>query len=814
MSNELYIMDKILLCAIAKCENKYIMEWIAWHLRLGFDKIVIYDNNDIGGEKISDTVGDLQNVEILNWRGKKSHSCEVQVRAYNDCYKKHPNWDWIMFLDIDEFLEFKNGIGIHEYLSDNEWIKNASAIKFHWKCYSDNGFLYGQSGKVTEIYTQLCTNSCVNTYTKTLYRGGMENFKIINVHYSSMIHNIYYQNGKGCIHSYKTKDDNINYDCGWIRHYITKSLEEFIYNKFARRNPGTSKHRLNMDFYFRHNERTEEKCKLFSEMISKLAGVQHQMKENKPVWTMQVAKKREPICVKNVKRHAQKKEELQQDEGVSICISAWNTQDYIEECLDSVERQTWFKTHNNWEVIVGIDGCEKTLKKVKEIMSKYRNLKVFMMDSNKGAYVTCNTIMKEARYEWLLRFDSDDIMHPNMVETIMAEKDDAKFVRWKMQNFGLETNVKNTCGQQLLHKSVFSKFNGYKDWICGADSDMIEKCARYVNHKIIQKVLMDRRVHESSLTVKKDTSINSEFRKKYIDYTTNKENYINIDACINKTCVTNTYKQVVPDTIIVTFTTWKKRELCVPQMLEHFKQQTVKPDKIICWLSSDEYNGENIPKSLQKFVDEKYIEVKWVKENIYGHKRWEALKHYHDCYVITIDDDIYYPKTYIEELYTTAKKYPECFITYYSGIMNFIGTTKIRCNTQAGQIGIDIETLSGLSCIPPNVFPMKMFDYYQLRDKYCPICDDSWVNAWRIKYGINSIAVHPFTKLNCIDGTQTEGIWNTYNSKLNDNVLQKVKNAAMCAMITNQVDKYKKIWPQFNIEKCATVDQNDVIRNV
>ena len=63
--------------------------------------------------------------------------------------------------------------------------------------------------------------------------------------------------------------------------------------------------------------------------------------------------------------------------GVSVILTAWNTQDYIEECLDSVYKQSFFKKNDNYEVLLGIDGCEKTLNKVKGIISKYPGLKVF-----------------------------------------------------------------------------------------------------------------------------------------------------------------------------------------------------------------------------------------------------------------------------------------------------------------------------------------------------------------------------------------------------------------------------------------------------
>lgn len=49
---------KVLLCCCVKCENRYIREWVLHYRQLGFDNIVIYDNNDIGGERLEDVIGD------------------------------------------------------------------------------------------------------------------------------------------------------------------------------------------------------------------------------------------------------------------------------------------------------------------------------------------------------------------------------------------------------------------------------------------------------------------------------------------------------------------------------------------------------------------------------------------------------------------------------------------------------------------------------------------------------------------------------------------------------------------------------------
>jgi hypothetical protein len=41
---------KAYISAIAKNEQQYIKEFVQHHLKLGFDKIIIYDNNQSNGE--------------------------------------------------------------------------------------------------------------------------------------------------------------------------------------------------------------------------------------------------------------------------------------------------------------------------------------------------------------------------------------------------------------------------------------------------------------------------------------------------------------------------------------------------------------------------------------------------------------------------------------------------------------------------------------------------------------------------------------------------------------------------------------------
>ena len=236
------------------------------------------------------------------------------------------------------------------------------------------------------------------------------------------------------------------------------------------------------------------------------------------------------------------------ENGVSVCITAYKSDKYIKECLDSIMNQTWFKTHDNWEVIVGVDGCEKTLHYLQSIMENYKNLRVLMMDSNKGTYVTTNTIMKQAKYSGLIRFDSDDKMLPNMVQRILEEKKDNDLLYFRMQNFGKNTAKNSSCGQIYLRHEVFDKFGGYRPWICSADLELMKRLKKFIKIKKIKEVLFLRRIHDSNLTVDRKTNFTSPIRLSINKTIEHEKFYFEKDAIIE--CVTNTFNEIFSDTDI------------------------------------------------------------------------------------------------------------------------------------------------------------------------------------------------------------------------------------------------------------------------
>ena len=224
--------------------------------------------------------------------------------------------------------------------------------------------------------------------------------------------------------------------------------------------------------------------------------------------------------------------------GLSIIVTAYKAKNFIKETLDSISNQTYFINNTNYEILIGVDGCEETLNYLYTIMENYSNLRIFMMEENYGTYITTNTIMSIAKYNNLIRFDSDDIMLPNLIETVMKESKNENIdsIIFLMEDFGNSIKISWTYGQFLIKHWIFDYFGGFMPWICSSDAEFFARLKFILTLKKIPIILMKRRIHDNNLTVNKFTTFNSEIRKwnhQYIRSISQNVNKVN-DATIIK----------------------------------------------------------------------------------------------------------------------------------------------------------------------------------------------------------------------------------------------------------------------------------------
>lgn len=284
-------------------------------------------------------------------------------------------------------------------------------------------------------------------------------------------------------------------------------------------------------------------------------------------------------------------------ESYSIIITAYNASKYIEECLDSIENQTYFKDNDNYEILIGVDGCQDTLDTLNSIKNKFRNLKIYMMNSNKGTYITTNTLITLAKYNNIIRFDSDDIMDINLVNTVAHNKKDYDIVVLGYVNFEDDkiSNILELGGIVYFKKDIMEIAGGYQPWRCAADTELLIRLSNVVKISYLNKAVFYRRIHKNSLTNNSISGYNSELRNKYSSLI--KSSYNNDEIKIERIINSNYFS-------IENYEIEKS-----PIIIDEYKKTLNNVGKIQCIISRDIENNpfEPVKKMiLSNFLSSKY----------------------------------------------------------------------------------------------------------------------------------------------------------------------------------------------------------------
>jgi len=125
---------KVALVCVAKMEDHYLDEWLEYNNKLGFDKIIMYQNDW------------RCNIEKPYLQKEICDGRSIQVPLYNKVLQNNTEYDWIAFIDCDEFIVLKKHKNIKEFISIYKDITNVIGL---------NWFIYGNMGLQKRTYNSL-----------------------------------------------------------------------------------------------------------------------------------------------------------------------------------------------------------------------------------------------------------------------------------------------------------------------------------------------------------------------------------------------------------------------------------------------------------------------------------------------------------------------------------------------------------------------------------------------------------------------------------------------------------------------------------
>ncbi len=118
--------------------------------------------------------------------------------------------------------------------------------------------------------------------------------------------------------------------------------------------------------------------------------------------------------------------------------------------------------------------------------------------------------------------------------------------------------------------------------------------------------------------------------------------------------------------IIVSLTSFPAAIHLAPEAIRSVLRGTVKPDKVVLYLTASQFPHGVLPAEIEALKAEyPHFEVRFWQQNIRSYtKLIPALHDFPDDWIVTVDDDIRYPRRMIEQLLATHKKYPEAIIAH------------------------------------------------------------------------------------------------------------------------------------------------------
>ena len=174
---------------------------------------------------------------------------------------------------------------------------------------------------------------------------------------------------------------------------------------------------------------------------------------------------------------------------ISVIVPVFNAEKYLTRCVDSILKQTF----SDFELLLIDDGSRDNSSEICDSYAEKDKRVCVIHQSNRGQAATRNYGVSKAKGEWIVFIDSDDIIHPQMLEflycavkehktkisccracedkilpmtflqdykyeSLLYETDEKNLVKWYLGEDNVDRFLYWVVWGKLIHRSILESF--------------------------------------------------------------------------------------------------------------------------------------------------------------------------------------------------------------------------------------------------------------------------------------------------------------------------------------------------------------------
>ena len=235
-------------------EAPFLVEWIAYHKIIGFERIIVFANaSDDGTEALLETLAAAGEIEYHYHEPPEGVSAQGNAARIANDLRLIPDGAVTIWLDADEFLNVRVGTGMVGDLIAR--LGGVQGILINWRCFGTAGARHFAGRLISETYTRASRRRWAeNRFIKTLflYEKRTAVFSELNAHRPQLAKDQFqlgdFLNGMGRPLSPNRRnlqwtlsdvylrggyvgDADTGYRLAQINHYAVRAMDSFLLKK-------------------------------------------------------------------------------------------------------------------------------------------------------------------------------------------------------------------------------------------------------------------------------------------------------------------------------------------------------------------------------------------------------------------------------------------------------------------------------------------------------------------------------------------------------------------------------------------------------